>query len=654
MKNALVASLCVVGLAAVLVWKLSSEGRAVEQGPGPAVTFEQSPGPKDAGESGAEVEELAVPDATVTRTDAGASPLSTPAEIPAGVPTGTVSDSTSPAEPWTAKGLVLDTGGAPVAGAEIVRRGKTQVLAVTGGDGRFEVTMESASAILSARHEGHRTVFAGAVSRHLESEEAVIMVARVVTLGGVVVSGDGTPVPGAAMSMSIPWRGLSGFPRSLERSTEVELTWSGNADGTFEIRDVPVFESAPLSTVADGFLATSTPVPEADDFSLVIGLRSEVDSEPLRKSSDSVFFGVVRDIEGQLVEGATIFLGDARTESDSSGQWELVRGQGIPFGTPLAAAHSSAGTALLPYDEAWNHKSVRVGPLDLQLQPNLLSIQGRVLDSEGRPLEGWAVELLNPTILDHLDGDSPSLESRASGRSLRDRTDERGVFKIGGLLERSYDVRAFTSPSYLSIVRPEVAAGTEDLELRLPADAAVEELHVRVVTREGRGVPGATVAARFILQRTRNSLMSRNGATGITDSEGRAVLNQVPRRGVDLEVSRPGIVTATLDPGDDGFTDEELEIEIERNLDVVIDCSGMSPVPKAVRILDGTGKRLMISSRTSRGSSSSTDLQLDGGLSAVVSVSEAAAELQILKDWEVVKRVPIQLAPDTINRIEVP
>ncbi|MEM8710915.1 MAG: hypothetical protein AAGG01_08185, partial [Planctomycetota bacterium] len=190
--------------------------------------------------------------------------------------------------------------------------------------------------------------------------------------------------------------------------------------------------------------------------------------------------------------------------------------------------------------------------------------------------------------------------------------------------------------------------------LRLPADSMMDALPVRVTTRDGQAVSGATVAARFILERSRRGFTSQNGASAITDAEGKAVLRKVPRRGVDLVVNRPGIVSATRSSGDEGFPDSEIEIQIDRNLDLIVDCSRLDPLPEHVRILDANGERLMISSRTSNGSSASTDLELDGGLSAVVSVSEAAAELVILERWTETNRFPIRLVADTVNRIEVP
>ena len=123
---------------------------------------------------------------------------------------------------------------------------------------------------------------------------------------------------------------------------------------------------------------------------------------------------------------------------------------------------------------------------------------------------------------------------------------------------------------------------------------------------------------------------------------------------MDLVASKPGIVTAYLDSGEDGFPSEEVELQVDRNLKIIVDCSRMELIPERVRILDENGKRLMISSRTANGSTSSSELTLDGGISPVVTVSEAARELVVFHGWEEAEPVPIQLVPGTITRIELP
>ena len=66
----------------------------------------------------AEVEELAAPDATaVPSTAAGDGP---PSAVPQETPAETVFGFAQAADPRIARGVVLDTGGAPVGGAEIV------------------------------------------------------------------------------------------------------------------------------------------------------------------------------------------------------------------------------------------------------------------------------------------------------------------------------------------------------------------------------------------------------------------------------------------------------------------------------------------------------------------------------------------------------
>ncbi len=646
MAKSVTAILCVTGVAALLFW-LARLDRDV----GGSVEMERIEAPAGESETRGDVNALARTGAAGSRSEVKGAAEEGAVDAPAasGDPQAEATD------PWAARGIVLDPRGTPVAGMGIYRGvdGETPV-AESGGDGRFEVTLTDSHASFMARGAGHRTVFAGAAARHLADVDAVIMAARVVRMAGVVRSTGEEPIGKARMTMNIPWEGVVGFSRSLEMSSRVDLKWSSDKDGAFDLEDVPVVTGVPLSTVADGFMAATTDVPTSDEFNVVIELKPVAARGSGDGEDEVVFFGVVNDAEGRAVEGARIFLGDERATSDGSGRWEFARGNRIRPGTLLAAVHKSAGTGTLPHDGSWNQSNGRIGPLAIELEPSDQSIEGHVVDSKGEALQGWTVEILNPTVLNLDRIPAPTLETRGAERSVRGRTSGVGRFKLTGLSDREYDIRAYNGSSYLSIVQAGVPAGTSDLELRLPEDATIEEMRVHVTTRDGLAVPNATVATRFILAESVSGFTSVNGATAITDKDGNATLSDVPRRGVALVASKPGIVNEVLDPGNEGFHGNEVEIQVDRNLEIVVDCSGMTPVPDRVRIFDQSGKPLMIASRTANGSTSSIDLSLNDGVSPVVSVSEAAVEMALMAGWEETKRVPIQLSPETITRIEVP
>lgn len=555
---------------------------------------------------------------------------------------------------WVARGVVLDPTGEPVAGLRIERAGNDgEVVAETGGDGRFEVSLKSDGAVLTAVGDGYRTVFSASAARHLSDLELVIMVAPLVRLEGAVIDADGSAISNATMSMEVPMDGIVGFPRSMERSNPVELDWELGEGGKFDLSDVPILGNVSLSTVAEGFNPQSTAVPGTGAFGVVVRLQRVAAAAPEEESAGHHLFGVVQDSGGQPVAGADIFLGEVRTQSDEAGRWEFSHDGSSRYGLPLAAIHGSGRSAMLPFDGAWFDSKERIGPLVLVLGPSNLAIAGRIVDSEGAPLTGWFVDIQDPT---YLSGEmsAPTVERGGTARLTGTRSGEDGRFRIEGLLDRAYHIRAHSSEPYLSIANEEVQAGTQDLELRLPKDALMKKLRVRVVTRDGLAVAGATVTVRFIFERSRSGFMSRPSATGITDSEGRVTLESVPRRGVSLVTGKPGTIPKDFNAPDEGFPDEEVRIEVDRSLEFVVDCSAMTPVPSAVRIVDEHDKALMITSRTANGSRSSSSLNLEGGVSTVVSVSESAREMVILESWEERERVAVELVPGTITRIEVP
>jgi len=508
-------------------------------------------------------------------------------------------------------------------------------------------------------------VFAGIAERQRADLEAVVVAAPTLRLHGFVRSSAGVALEGAELTVEAPWIGVVGFPRSLEHSSRISARWKTGAAGRFELDDVPRIPGVPLRVEAEGYAAHELTLPEVDTFDIVIelaprGPNRDGELAPRGPNPDgtppsgTLLFGTVETASGAFVAGADVYLGGRRTRTNDAGRWELARSNWAPDGDVLAALHPELGVGTFPEPAAWQGESDRIGPLRIEIAPNESVIRGRVIDAAGAPLQGWVVQVLDPTSIDTQAVPSATLEAGGKAKGSRARTTQDGSFAIERLLDRPYDLRAYDPVRFLSILAQKVPAGAEGLELRLAEDAQVDVLRATVRTPDGAPVVRAEVNVQFILERSATGFTWDSGKSAFTDGEGNVELRHVPRRGVNIIVSGAGIVTEALEPGDGGFTGEPLAIEVQRRVDVLVDCSGATPVLDSVQLFDRDGTALQIESRTAHGSTSLTSLQLVGGRSPVVSVSEAARTAVQLRNWNEYRRFSIELVPGQVNQLAPP
>jgi hypothetical protein len=144
------------------------------------------------------------------------------------------------------------------------------------------------------------------------------------------------------------------------------------------------------------------------------------------------------------------------------------------------------------------------------------TVETAAVDASGAGLNGWVVQVLDPTSLDPNLIPNVTLEARGESSSVATRTAEDGTFELGRLLERAYDLRAYDPERFTSIVAERVPAGTEGLELCLAEDALVAALHVTVRTRDGAPVAKAQLAVQFVLEQSSSGFMWDTGQSRLT------------------------------------------------------------------------------------------------------------------------------------------
>lgn len=357
---------------------------------------------------------------------AGYAPMTVPGlEVPAG--SGSTDLGTVILMPGVAvTGIVVDTGGRPVEGAEvfvseatgdIMVRGRpdSSPAAVTGQDGFFRVEDRRAGETVNV--DVHRSGFAsaGAPGVVAPTEEPVRIVLKPSsTLEGRTVDEDGKPVAGARVSV-IPAepaamsRGFMLFTASASRSAV------SADDGSFLLEDVApgIVELQASAAGKQSAELGNLEIRSGQDrkgVEVVLATAAVVEGRVLAGGRPVPGAGI------QVVEpemGAGRFFMTPRASSDGDGYYRL---DGVAPGTrTLQVEHKS-------YSKTVRELEVRAGEnsLDFSLERGS-EISGRVVDEDGRPVPGARIALFEgfrswdlPSATSGPDG-SFTLESVADG-----------------------------------------------------------------------------------------------------------------------------------------------------------------------------------------------------------------------------------------------
>lgn len=345
-------------------------------------------------------------------------------------------------------------------------RDQTGEATLTDADGRytFQFASPNRKLTLITKLEGYESleiekveVKPGAVS----NPAAVVMRRLDQVLAGVVVDADGNPVGGAAIIVSERAPGKE-KPRRLGNTIRSEK------DGRFRIANLPktplslsalYFDPPPKTGRAPRlFAAAELDVePGQTDIRIVVAPRvARVKLIEQPAGPRAAARGTVKDLNGQPIAGATVYLYDrslpsdhifrklkyeilAKATTDERGEFLFPevksRMREVDRTTPetwemiaVAPGYGLAGRKILQAD--------RQGRMKLTLGPQA-TVRGRVVDEQGRPLADAAVSV---TLVASLGGDQhrqyddpDSLQLHHFSAAPQVRTDAEGRFEIQGL-----------------------------------------------------------------------------------------------------------------------------------------------------------------------------------------------------------------------------
>jgi protocatechuate 3,4-dioxygenase beta subunit len=536
---------------------------------------------------------------------------------------------------------------------------KDVLTAVTGADGAFELENPVTGGHLDVASPGWTSVLRPELPAARGARELVIVVARSVTLGGIVVDEQGRPVESASLEVPLPFGLRARFDSILDSASTVECGATSGPDGRFELRDAPLVPGVQLHTTHAAFLPDGRDLPRYDDFTLEIVLR-RAGGGPER------LVGRVVDPAGNPVEGAWVGFGAVSAKSGPGGEFALeLETPGDPPErecaeldvAPLRAVKQGYLPAELarPVGGAWPE------PLVLHLGGPPLAIRGRVVDADGVPVAGaevWTDEETRFGFVE-IDGGEMSMHAVAEIEGIlrgdpwtrRFLTGPDGRFELAGLLPRDYHVLALDK-RHLRATEARFPAGVGDVELRLCAEELHERVAGRVTNLSGEPIAGLEVVLERRMAGVQSaevegyeSLAAKTDADGLFAFEdvSRAV-NLVRVRGSELGLmgfEQP--IGAADDVGN-------LELAVPLRVHVQVD-GGEQPDFDRLAVLDEQGETLYLSVHHGRSSYAMREIPLHEGRTEPFSVSETATTLVLYAQGAEVRRVALELVRGELNTI---
>lgn len=583
-------------------------------------------------------------------------------------------------------GRVMDVSGASVGGLRLLLESLPQgaaaglngssasqpdqatPTAIADDTGRFVFHDVSSMGQVLAASSQWVTVYAGEAAGPASRVEPVVVVARRLRVSGRVVDAAGNGLPLAQVTVRLPDDLSVRLADVMESSWPLESTALTDTSGRFEFSWLPQVPGALLEVTATGYKTAAVPLPDQDAPDLTISL----DRPALRLS------GWVVDASDQPVAAALVSYGPASVLSDDGGAFSIwLDPSDLDGKPPLAEAWQLVAVAkgLQPAVLAAETDSLTGRPLwkdalTLRLGPPLTKLTGQVVNEDGEPVPYAMVWVADPTVfVSRMDADLGSLVQggptrpgarrevvleTVQGHGLGDpervwwyeRADGEGRFALPGLSQRAYTVRAARAESLVMAESPGWVPG-DQVRLVLPRASHTAPLSGRLVSSDGLPLEGISVGLFRPMVTVATTTLTRAGAVDETDATGTFDLGTVSRDGTFLEVDGPGLMPLRLavSPGTESMT-----VVLPSRCDVRVLLPDADEADQ-MKILDGHGETLPLVSFRSDRRQAREQVSLWSGRSEVLSVTDNAATLVLLKDGQDVRRIPLQLQPGRLNEI---
>jgi len=543
------------------------------------------------------------------------------------------------------EGRIVDAWGQPVGGLRIVAFGRVpdgsapaepagpRVHATTAVDGSYALDVPGWFIHVESADEAWILTCEGLP---VGQSEQVRVAMPALAIEGIVVDEAGAPVADASVDLGFSCSALKEFPLVLYGVESKTWTTLSEADGSFRFTRIPAHSE--IRVTREGYEAARAR--DLEPYTRIVLHAAQPRESPWIR-------GLVLDERGAPVAGADVRFGQDEATSDERGRFELAVTSPVTSladAAPLTATKVGLAAAVL---EGFG-RTVREDPaglegLVLRMGGAALAITGRVLDAEGKPCRGWWIDVADGT---PAGTSSLSVERESAGGARQLETDADGRFRLGGLRERTYRVRAFDPSRCLFVVSEPTAAGTEDLVLREPRDAFLPLLRGRVVSQRGRPIAGAVVRLMFTAQvLPSGGELMYSCREAQADDQGRFEFADLPREHVYLRIDGPHVESAESFPIPAAG---EVELRASVLCRFRVDVRPDDPADR-FRVLDGDGRELRITTQTAHVNALHDSVRRRDDGFPVCIVGEEAATLVLYQGELELRRVALDLQPSELQ-----
>jgi protocatechuate 3,4-dioxygenase beta subunit len=384
--------------------------------------------------------------------------------------------------------------------------------------------------------------------------------------------------------------------------------------------------------------------------------------------ADQSVSGIVVDPAGRPVEGARVALGNATTRTGTGGAFafdlravaaERVASEPAEEPTRLCAIQPGFLPAVLERakSDAWPK------PLILRLGGEPLVIDGRVVDADGKPVAHAEVWTSDETQFGYieLEGGEMSVRFGANVEGIlrgdpharRLRTDAAGSFALTGLMDHEYRVHVL-DVKHLRATTATFAAGTRNIEIRLPKEPTHEHVAGRVTSLSGEPIAGVQVV---LLRRSAGAegleLDRMESSPHTTDAEGRFTFDDIARAMTSIQVRGEGLALSgserAIAPQDDV---QHLELSVPMTVHVQVETDKSAGFDK-LQVLDQDGKALEAGIYHGNSAYAMRDIPLKEGRTEVFTVSETGKTLVLYAKGTEMLRKPLKLVRGDVNAIKL-
>jgi hypothetical protein len=240
-------------------------------------------------------------------------------------------------------------------------------------------------------------------------------------------------------------------------------------------------------------------------------------------------------------------------------------------------------------------------------------------------------------------------------------TDADGRFELPGLEDRRYRLLLADPKTCSRSNAGEFRAGGSPIEIRWEPEPLFPRVAGRVVGESGEPIAGARVdlsrrafAACGRVFGGRVDVILHDGRERVVaDEEGRFEFEDVPSKGISVNVAGEGILGNEF-PLEGAGDPEKLSLSVHQRCSFEVVLATPSLEASAIGLRDGDGKRLDVLRIDTEHTNAYTSVALVERRSGVLSASSAARELVLFLDGETeIRAVPIRLRAGEVTRIEL-